>query len=151
MFALEVSLTWYQARGSVRQALQPHWVLSDITSEDRWLMFERYLRVYLIFHGCQFWMTEHLSVGLICRLFLIFGLLFSGCFGLFQKGSVFSSCFRTLRRNKELCYCRNTQLQPLEQDSSFDWIFCSEGVFFQKIWRNLFSSFLTSIPFSKGI
>lgn len=99
-------------------------------------MFERYLWVHSIFHGCQFWMTEHLVVGPVFQSLFIRGLrVFSCCFGLFWKGSVFLPHFRTFWRNKELCHRWNTQLQALEQDSStvFDWIFFfSERVFFEE-------------------
>lgn len=107
-------------------------------------MFERYLRVHSIFHGCQFWMNEHLIVGPVFQSLFIFGRhLFSCCFGLFWKGSVFLSSFRSFWRNKESCHRRNTQLQPLEQDSScvFDWIFCPERVFVNIFWGIYFPLF----------
>lgn len=107
-------------------------------------MFERYLRVHSIFHGCQFRMNEHFIVGPVFQSLFIFGHhLFSCCFGLFWKGSVFLSSFRSFWRNKELCRRRNTQLQPLEQDSScvFDWIFCPERVFVNIFWGIYFPLF----------
>lgn len=97
-------------------------------------MFERYFQVHSVFHGCQFWMTKHLIVGTVFQSLLIFGddLFFLLFWTFFGKDFFFPLLsFRTFRRNKELCHRRNTQLQPLEQDSSsvFDWIFCSEHAF----------------------